>query len=285
MSTVADVYNFIQYRPDIQVTIDDLVHVVDQAVRTIAKRLYVLESDLITGQMEVKVFAEVEYTSDTIAFADTGPDTITDSDSKFVTEGFVADMPITTDASGNAGPFKIATAVAGTLTLSATDAVTAALAGSDVTITSDASFGYLPTDFWGLKGKPYIDGKDYTLTPLPSVDVEIAYPSSGEPRHYKIRGTKFYITPSTSTDYTIKADYFQRPTSITTTTATLPFNELFDDLIAEYAVKYFRGAKTEGMPAESLLSKMVIENVDLIANRYDRRAPVEFPQAVDWDNI
>jgi hypothetical protein len=147
MSTVADIYSYIQYRPDIQVTIDDLVHVVDQAVRTIAKRLYVLESDLITGQMEVKVFAEVEYTSDTIAFADTGPDTITDSDSAFVTEGFVADMPITTDASGNAGPFKIATAVAGTLTLSATDAVTAALAGSDVTITSDASFGYYPPTF------------------------------------------------------------------------------------------------------------------------------------------
>jgi hypothetical protein len=39
------------------------------------------------------------------------------------------------------------------------------------------------------------------------------------------------------------------------------------------------------MPAEGLLNKMVIENVDLIANRYDRRAPVEFPQAVDWDNI
>ena len=48
MSTVQTIYDYIQYRPDIQVTIDDLVHVVDQAVRTIAKRLYVLESDLIT---------------------------------------------------------------------------------------------------------------------------------------------------------------------------------------------------------------------------------------------
>jgi len=285
MSTVQTIYDYIQYRPDIQVTIDDLVHVVDQAVRTIAKRLYVLESDLITGQMEVKVFAEVSYTSNTIAFTDSGPDTITDSDSAFVTEGFEADMPITTDSSGNEGPFRIDTVAAGTLTLVSTDAVTAALAGSDVTITSDDSFGYLPSDFWGLKGKPYIDGKDYTLTPLPSVDVEIAYPSAGEPRHYKIRGTKLYVTPHTSSDYTIKADYFQRPTSITTTTATLPFNELFDDLIAEYAVKYFRGIKTEGAVGENLLSRMVIENVDLIANRYDRRAPVEFPQAVDWNNI
>lgn len=285
MSTVADVYNFIQYRPDIQVTIDDLVHVVNQAVRTIAKRLYVLESDLITGQMEVKIFKEVEYTSDTIAFVDSGPDTITDSDNAFVTEGFVADMPITTDSTGNAGPFRLYTVAAGTLTLVSTDAVTAALAGSDVTITSDDSFGYLPSDFWGLKNKPYLDGKDYVLTPLPSVDIEIAYTSAGEPRHYKIRGTRMYVTPHTSSDYTIKADYFQRPTAITTTTATLPFNEIFDDLIAEYAIKYFRGAKSDGVQAESLLSKMIIENVDLIANRYDRRAPVEFPQAVDWDNI
>ncbi len=285
MSTVQTIYDYIQYRPDIQVTIDDLVHVVDQAVRTIAKRLYVLESDLITGQMEVKVFAEVEYTSDTIAFVDGATDTITDSDGAFVTEGFAADMPITTDSTGNAGPFRIDTAAAGTLTLVSTDAVTAALAGSDVTITSLDTFGYLPSDFWGLKGKPYLDGKDYTLLPLPSVDVEIAYPSAGEPRYYKIRGTKIYVTPPTSSDYTIKADYFQRPTSITTTTATLPFNEIFDDLIAEYAVKYFRGAKAEGAGAENLLSKMVIENVDLIANKYDRRSPVEFPQAVDWNNI
>jgi len=78
MSTVQTIFDYIQYRPDIQVTIDDLVHVVDQAVRTIAKRLYVLESDLITGQMEVKVFAAVDYTADTIAFVDSGPDTITD---------------------------------------------------------------------------------------------------------------------------------------------------------------------------------------------------------------
>ncbi len=283
MSTVADIYSYIQYRPDIQVTIDDLVHVVDQAVRTIAKRLYVLESDLITGQMEVKVFASVDYTA-SMAFADSNPDTITDAANQFVAEGFVADMPITTTHASNPGPFRIATATVGTLTLASTDSVVAAIASS-FKITSDASFGYLPTDFWGLKGKPYIDGKDYTLTPLPSVEVEIAYPSSGEPRHYKIRGTKLYVTPHTSSDYTIKADYFQRPTSITTTAATLPFNELFDDLIAEYAVKYFRGAKTEGMPAEGLLSKMVIENVDLIANRYDRRAPVKFPQAVDWDNL
>ena len=152
MSTVQTIYDYIQYRPDIQVTIDDLVHVVDQAVRTIAKRLYVLESDLITGQMEVKVFAAVDYTADTIAFVDSGPDTITDSASQFVAEGFVADMPITTDSSGNAGPFRINTAAVGPLTLVSTDAVTAALAGSDVTITSDDSFGYLPSDFWGLKG-------------------------------------------------------------------------------------------------------------------------------------
>jgi len=230
MSTVADIYSFIQYRPDIQVTIDDLVHVVDQAVRTIAKRLYVLESDLITGQMEVDIFASVDYTA-SMAFVDSNPDTITDAASQFVAEGFEVDMPITTSHASNPGPFRIATVAVGTLTLATTDAVTAAIASS-FKITSDDSYGFLPTDFWGLKNKPYLDGKDYTLLPLPSVDVEIAYTSAGEPRYYKIRGTKIYVTPHTSADYTIKADYFQKPTAITTTTATLPFNELFDDLIA-----------------------------------------------------
>ena len=284
MSTVADIYNLIQYRPDVQVTIDDLIHVVDQAVRTIAKRLYVLESDLITGQMEVEVFAEQSYTASTIAFVDSNPDTIPDSANQFVAEGFVANMPILTDSSGNAGPFRINTAAAGTLTLVSTESVTAAIAGASVTITSDDSFGYLPSDFWGLKNKPYLDGKDYVLTPLPSVDVEIYYTSAGEPRYYKIRGAKIYVTPHTSSDYTIKADYFQKPTAITASTSTLPFNELFDDLIAEYVMKYFRGAKTEGVQAESLLNRMVIENVDLIASKYDRRTPVEFPQGINWNN-
>lgn len=279
MSTVQTIYNYLQHRPDMQVNTDDLIHITDQAVRTIAKRLYVLGSDLITGQMEVSIFAEQSYAA-SLAFVDSNPDTITDAASQFVVESFAADMPITTTHASNPGPFRIATVAAGTLTLASTDSVVAAIASS-ITVTSDDSYGYLPSDFWGLRDKPYIDGLTYPLLPLPDTDTALAYTSAGVPAYYKIRGTKIYVTPHTSSDYTIIADYFQRPTAITEKTDTIPFNELFDDLIAEYAYKYFRGGTVE---REGLLSKMVIEGVDRIAAMYDARPPARFPQALNYDS-
>ena len=281
MSTVQDLYNFIQYRRDIQITADDLIHVADAAVRTIAKRLYAIGSDLITGQMEVDIFAEDAYTA-SMVFADSNPDTITDAASQFIVEGFSADQPITTTHASNPGPFRIATVAAGTLTLASTDSVVAATA-STFTITSDDAYGYLPSDFWGLKDKPYVDGKTYALRPLPSQDVTLQYPSAGEPIYYRILGTKIYVIPNTSADYTIKGDYFQRPTALTVTTSTVPFNELFDDVIAEYIVRYFRGKESKSGVAETLLDKTLRAEVDLIANKHDRKAAVTFTQAVNWE--
>jgi len=53
MSTVGDIYNLLQYRPDIQVKGDDLIHCVNAAVQSIAKRLYVLRSSLIVEELDV----------------------------------------------------------------------------------------------------------------------------------------------------------------------------------------------------------------------------------------
>ncbi|MDD5187629.1 MAG: hypothetical protein PHF57_05430 [Methanoregula sp.] len=350
MSTVQTIYNSIQYRPDIKVEADDLIHVVNMAVRAIAKRLYVLESSLITDQMEVSIFAEVKsyelltldvapgtawavgdtvtgvtsgatceivevkstttfivkdrsgtftldevlsngtYTADqgaanptcvsSMAFVDSGPDTITDANSQFVEAGFAADMMITTTHASNPGPFRIATVAAGTLTLAATDAVVAAV-GSSFLITSDDSVGYLPSDFWGLADKPCISGKKYPLLPLPSVDTALQY-TTGDPLFYKVKGTRIYVTPHTGSDYTIIADYFVKPTELTATTDTVPFNELFDDLIAEYIMRYFRGKPTQ---VEALLLKdMINDGVDLVASKYDKCA-APTPSGISWSNV
>ena len=274
MSTIQNIYDSIQYRPDIQVTADDLIHVVNMAVRTIAKRLYVLESSLIIDQMSVSIFAEVEYEA-SLAF---GTNTITDAAEQFIEEGFEAGMEITTDAAANPGPYRISTVAAGTLTLASS--VTTATAAT-VTVTSNDEVGFLPSDFWGMADKPYISGKKYPLLPLPSVNVALQY-TTGDPGYYKVKGTKIYVTPGTGSDYTIIADYFKRPTALTATGDTVPFNELFDDSIAEYIMRFFRGRMTGN--EIMALEKFIEESVDLVASKYDKRAPVR-TGGVDWTRI
>ena len=283
MSTVSSVYEMLQYRRDIQVVPDDLIHVCNMAVRTIAKRLYWLESDLLREEMSVSVFAAVTHTAADIVFNDANPDTITSTLAGFVTSGLAANMPITTTGTGNAGPFRINTAAAGTLTLVSTDAVTAAGAAS-VTITSDDGYGYLPTGFWGFVDQPYLSTKTYPLLPLPSLDIKLSYTSPGEPRYYQIKGGKIYVTPDTGIDYTIKGDYFARPTELTATTDTLPYYELFDDAIAEFVMRFFRSGQ-EGAAATVDMTRMLIENVDLVAAKYDRRAPTRMAQDINWDYL
>jgi len=110
MSTVQDIYDLLQYRRDIQTGSDNLIPVVNRAIRDISKRLYVLDSGLVVGEMAVDVFAEATYTA-SLAFTASGSGvagTITDAASGFVTEGFQAGMPIVTDHAVNAGPFRIA---------------------------------------------------------------------------------------------------------------------------------------------------------------------------------
>jgi hypothetical protein len=274
MSTVQTLYDFVQYRPDIQTSADDLIHIVNGAVRSIAKRLYVLGSSLIVGQMAVNIFEEITYTA-SLAFVNSNPDTITDGANQFVIEGFEVGMPITTNNTTNPGPYRLQTVTAGTLTLASAESVTAAGAAS-TKITVDDSIGYLPSDFWGLADKPYISGKKYPLLPLPSVDVALQY-TTGDPIYYQVKGTKLYVTPSTGSDYTVIADYYKKPTELTATTDTVPFHELFDDLISEYIMQYFRG---KGGAVEQLIT----QGVDLIALKYDKKAPAT-ASGINWNYL
>ena len=282
MSTVAEILAFLSYRRDIQVNETDLIPVVNAAIRSVSNRLYVLDSDLITEQMSVNIFSEQSYTA-SMAIVNSNPDTITDAANQFVIEGFAAGMPITTTQASNLGPFRIATVAAGTLTLASTDSVVAAGAGS-FAITSDDAYGFLPSDFWGLKPKfqPYLDGYTTPLYPLPSQETAISYTGPGMPEYYKIRGTKIYVTPHTSANYTIIADYYQRPTAVATTASTMPWNELFDGVIADALVAYLRSPADGSAASLSIMDAAIKQTVDIIALKYGRKGPKNFPQSVDW---
>ena len=272
-TTVSEMYEQLKYWIGEE---PDALYLVNTAVRFVSKRLYTLGSELVTGVMEVPIFESDTVTGSDIAFANNGAtaDTITQTAAGFVTAGFQAGMPITTTSTTNPGPFRLVTVAAGTLTLHDDDVATTEALGTATTITSDDSYGYLPDDFWGLWDKPYLDGKNYSLLPLPSTDVEVQYTSAGTPVYYKIRGNSIYVVPHTSTDYTIKADYFQKPTTLENTTDELPWNDLFNDVIYEIVINLFK--KSGIMVPE--LQAILNSNIDLIANKRGRKTSNETPR-------
>lgn len=87
-------------------------------------------------------------TGTTIAFVDSDPDTITDSNNGFVTAGFVAGMELTVSGStSNDGTYTIDTVTAGTVTLEADETLVAELAGATVTLSLNVQSG----DSYSLK--------------------------------------------------------------------------------------------------------------------------------------
>ena len=72
----------------------------------------------------------------TIAFTNTDPDTITDSDSGFVDAGFEGGHDIVVeDSESNDGVYNVDTVTAGVLTLDSSEELTTESAGEDITIT------------------------------------------------------------------------------------------------------------------------------------------------------
>jgi len=154
-------------------------------------------------------------------------------------------------------------------------------------VTSDDACGFLPDDFWGLrggeKGRPYLDGRTVPLSPLPSQAAALRYPGAGEPIWYEVKGTRIFLTPHAGADVTVRADYYKRPAAVSDAASEVPFNGLFDDLIAEYVEIFFRGP-SENNSLAAVLGRLVIDGVDLPASRYDRKGPVGFPRGIDWGN-
>lgn len=288
MSTVQSLLGTLQFRVD---TDADLYHLINTALRLIAKRLYWHKSDLVRSEMELNLYAEVSYAAATIAFVSGTPASITDGASQFVVEGFKAGMVIKTDSTVNPGPYTIASVAAGTITLATGDAVTNEALGSTITITSQNNQVDLPDDFWGLfvddaEDYPYIDGYRDTLKPLPNQRTRLISDTIGGsvPGYFKVKGRKLVLTPGTGSDITIKGDYFARPTELNGLTDTIPFDEIFDDAICEaVAMGYEKGLSSQ-VENEGLLQKICFDAVDMVVPQYDQKAPTEVLGGIDWDS-
>ena len=286
MSTAQDLLNVVRHAINPEA---DVYGVLNEAIRAVGKRLYMLRSSIIISSLSVSVWAEVAATGSDIAFVDSDPDTITSTTTDFTDSDnlFVSGMHITTDAA-NAGPFKIDTVAANTLTLISTDELTAAAAGDSITITSDNSYGDLPSDFWGLVSYPYLSGKTWNLKPLPSFAVDLAYSSAGIPVYYKIKGNRIYLTPVAGADYTVAGDYFAKPTEITTGTDIIPFSELLDDVICEYVKQYFI-AMNKGAAGTLLMPQYLRDEIDLVVSMRDKNSPYHNNKpndcGVDWGGL
>jgi hypothetical protein len=129
---------------------------------------YVTQNDTTNG---------ATITDTSIAFVDSNPDTITDSNNGFVTAGFQAGQTITVSGSvSNNNTFTIASVVAGTITLVAGDSLTAESAGATVTITaatigkvvrysatSQVKVPLVPVEEDDAASKSYVDTQSQTI--------------------------------------------------------------------------------------------------------------------------
>ena len=116
-------------------------------------------ADIIAGATNIVLsntpLSRIDSTG--IAFVDSNPDTITDSNNGFVTAGFQAGDKITVSGAteaGNSSTFGVVSVAAGVLTLLANDAVAVEGAGALVSITSQPAFNFLLEDRIANMGLP-----------------------------------------------------------------------------------------------------------------------------------
>jgi hypothetical protein len=261
----------------------NLIPVVNRAIMILAKRLYLYESDLIKGELAIPVFASIDYTASTIVFVSGGEsaDTITDSAGQFLIEGFAVGMPIYSDVSGNTSDVRIESVTANTITLREGDKVTAAAAGTSVTLTSRANYGYLPDDFWGFISKPNISGYTNTIPKIPSREQEITLSMAGAglPRYHKLMGNKIYVFHSTSANITICGEYFKKLTRLTSLDDYVPFSGLFDDVLQDYIIAILGGGPVETLKVAGMLTTAV----DLVVSA--RESSAMSKKEIDYNDL
>lgn len=153
-----------------------------------------------------------------------------------------------------------------------------------VSIAEDATTGTLPTDFWGLVGRPYIDGQTRYLEPLPEQRYKLLYTSAAIPIYYEIAGTSITLVPGASSASTVKGMYFQRPTQLTSPMDTMPYNEAFDDAIAEALIHTYITGNSTGSEVATM-QHFINKAVDEMAPYMDKSAPVRTKDDLELDYL
>jgi hypothetical protein len=288
MSQVSDILDELSDR----VTDDKIPTIytaINRAIRILSKRLYLLDSDLITGVLSIPVYEQASYTASTIAFVsglDGEPDTITDSAAQFLIEGFLPGMGVYSDCDCNQDARYVSSVTVDTLTLRAGEKVYPQLAGAEYVLQSENDYGYLPDDFWGFIGKPYIVGQKTPLTPLPDQHTLLRYMGTsgltiGTPLHYKLISDKIGLIPATAETIIVSGFYYKKPVRVTGMDDYLPFGELLDDVIVDYLLATFGEGAIGVVKAAAILEN----GVDLVCLKRGQAAPVRFPQGTDYDSL
>lgn len=159
---------------------------------------------------------------------------------------------------------------------------------SEITLATEsvyAGFAELPSDFWGLKSEPYIDGYKYPLAPLPSIQAAMNLGEGGVPLYYKVKHIWILVYPPPATGAAMDciAEYFFKPSKLTATSDTMPFTELFDDVVAEAIARFYKNGTQMDAENAGLFREFIAEQVDFVATKRERRTPVLMPQGIDWN--
>lgn len=113
-----------------------LLQITDTDYDTVIDALIPVLTDVIISYTNNYFHTSKYISASTIAFVDSDPDTITDSDSGFVTAEFTDDIDIhVEDSEDNDGFYHVDTTVAGTLTLASNESVIVEAVGAGITIT------------------------------------------------------------------------------------------------------------------------------------------------------
>lgn len=146
-----------------------------------------------------------------------------------------------------------------------------------VTISAASASGTMPSDYWGLVGKPYISTETRYLEPVPDPRYKLLYSSNSKPRYYEIVGTTINLYPGWTAGGTIAGTYWTRPTKLTSPMDTVPFNELFDDAIEEALLVTYAGQDV------SALQNIIYKSVDEVVPYLDKQAPYRAEDAMNLD--
>lgn len=158
------------------------------------------------------------------------------------------------------------------------DLVTGSL---NVSVLASADTATMPSDFWGLRGFPYISGDTTPLRPLPDKRTALFYPDDAVPLYYEVHGQTLKLIPGTASAITILGDYWQRPTKITGPNDTIPYFEQFDDAISEFLVE---AVKVKPSP-EGVLQQIIVRSVDELVPIRDMKGCTPFPDGIGWDYL
>ena len=161
----------------------------------------------------------VIYTASTIAFVDSGPDTITDSANGFG-DFEVGEHILVSGSTSNDGVYVIATVAAGTLTLQTADELTAEALGESVTIS--AMTKPVPSD-WGAT----IDIMDTSNNRILIEDFIRSFDEAdadanqtGNPLFFSLEGDQYKMFPIINSVNVMRERYWRIPTVMTASADT-----------------------------------------------------------------